>query len=54
MTLQSAGSLAYLVTLLDLKDAGKTAEKGNIVQVWKYTGVSRQILTHVFAPIVDE
>lgn len=51
MTLQSAGDLAYVVTTFDLKAKEKTVEKGNLIQVWKYTGGKWQIVADVIAPI---
>lgn len=54
MSLQSAGNLAYTVTTYQLKDNAKTIEKGNVVQVWKYSGGNWQIVMDVFAPIPDK
>jgi len=51
MTLQSAGNLAYSMTTYELKEAAKTIEKGNTVQIWKFTGGKWQIVMDVFAPI---
>ena len=53
MTLQSAGNLAYAVTTYELKDQAKTIEKGNSVQIWKYTDDNWQIVMDVFAPIPE-
>ncbi len=54
MTLQNAGDLAYSVTTYELKEAGKTVEKGNIVQIWKFTNGVWQIVMDVFSPIPDK
>lgn len=54
MTLQNAGDLAYSVTTYELKDALKTVEKGNAVQIWKFSGGKWQIVMDVFSPIPEK
>jgi ketosteroid isomerase-like protein len=54
VTMQSAGDLAYSVTTYEMKDGEKTAEKGNIVQIWKLIGGKWQIVLDVFAPIPEK
>lgn len=54
VTMQSAGDLAYSVTTYEMKNNEKTAEKGNIVQIWKLIGGKWQIVLDVFAPIPEK
>lgn len=53
MTLQSAGDLAYAVTIYQLTDgAGKVQEKGNSVQIWKLKSDGKwQIVLDVMSQI---
>ena len=52
MTLQSAGDLAFSnVTYQSTK--GKTTEKGNTVQIWKFRDGRWQIVLDVFSPIPE-
>ena len=54
VTMQSAGDLAYSITTYEMKDGEKTAEKGNIVQIWKLFSGKWQIVLDVLAPIPEK
>lgn len=54
MTQQSADDLAYVVTTYEMQDGGKTTEKGNVIQAWKFLDGKWQVVFDVFAPIPIE
>ena len=54
MTMQSAGNLAYSSTTYQLKKGDKIIEKGNTVQVWKFSDGKWRIVMDVFSPIPEK
>ncbi len=54
MILQSAGDLAFSNVAYELNKNGKTVEKGNSVQIWKFLDDRWQIVADVFSPLPKE